>query len=456
MNTSAVVLAAGRGRKMHPFSLVRSKTAIPVAGLPLILHNIYALTRLGCRDIVIVTLTDYERELRALTESLPQVRVVAVGGGQGAADSLLVGAAALSRTEDSFVVLYGDTIVHEDDLRRLCAADGPAALLAPLRETARNWIGAATDGTAVTHIGAHERGDMVTHGFAGFCLSGNELQAIRATPDYFPNVKVGVGTPRERFVEAGLMALADRGALRALQCGHPFFDVDKPWHMLEANEFMVRARCAALTGDELGENASVHPDAIIGGHVRLGRNTYIGKGVVIKGSLIAGDNTVIDNGAVFSGDAVVGDNTAIRNYCQIGDGVSIGSRCIVDHGAEMIGGLLMDKVYFYHFGEFYGAAGSHSDLGAGTVCGTLRFDDGETPHMVNGRREVPPAFANACYLGDYCRTGVGVMLMPGCTVGAYSVVGPGVLMEGDLPSRSMIRVKQEHIIRDWGENQYGW
>ena len=41
------------------------------------------------------------------------------------------------------------------------------------------------------------------------------------------------------------------------------------------------------------------------------------------------------------------------------------------------------------------------DIGAASVCGTLRFDDGDTPHTIAGRREVPRHGANASFLGDY-------------------------------------------------------
>jgi bifunctional UDP-N-acetylglucosamine pyrophosphorylase/glucosamine-1-phosphate N-acetyltransferase len=440
---------------MYPFSAVRSKTTVKIAGVPLILYNIRTLIALGCETVIVVTRNAYAREISALVSGLPCVRVVTDDAGIGTADSLLAGAAFLGES-GCCVALYGDTILGRSDLEALWTADGGTALVNRLSESPLNWIGAEVLGGRVTHIGAHERGGRVTHGFAGFSLTQACIRALRDTSEYFPNVKVGVGVPRERFLEAGLVPVAEGGALSALVCGEPFFDIDKPWHMLAANHCMVEQSCAALCENRLGDGAELSPDADIAGFVQLGKNARIGRGVTIKGSLIAGDGTVIENGAAFEGSAVIGGGTSIRNFCKIANGVSIGSNCIVDHCAEILGGMLMDKVYFCHYGEFYGAAGSYTDLGAGTVCGTLRFDDGETPHMVLGRREVPPFFANACYLGDYCRTGVGAMLMPGTTVGPYSVIGPGVLLARDLPERSLLRLKQEQVVTDWGEARYGW
>ena len=90
----------------------------------------------------------------------------------------------------------------------------------------------------------------------------------------------------------------------------------------------------------------------------------------------------------------------------MGEYSSIGNYCIVEQTAEFLGGVLMNKNYLYHHGEFYGICGERCDLGAGTVCGTLRFDDGETIHNIDGRREYPTMYSNATSLGEIGRAHV--------------------------------------------------
>jgi bifunctional UDP-N-acetylglucosamine pyrophosphorylase/glucosamine-1-phosphate N-acetyltransferase len=115
----------------------------------------------------------------------------------------------------------------------------------------------------------------------------------------------------------------------------------------------------------------------------------------------------------------------------------------------------MEGAYSYHYGEYWGVVGRNSDLGAATVCGTLRFDDQLTIHRVRNRREIPRTGANASYLGDYTRTGVNAILMPGVKVGAYSVVGAGVILNEDLPNNTLVYAKQELVTRPWGPERYG-
>ncbi len=455
MKKRVVILAAGKGSKLFPYSTVRSKATLEIAGKPLIRYNAEVLSELGCEEAVVVTDKGSARGIRESLAGLSFIKFAETDDSLGTSDSLVSGARMLSAAKD-FMVLYGDTIVSRTDMEALYGAGPVTVLLQKLPETSRNWIGASIDGGHVVTIGAHYRGDVITHRFAGFVLDDGALDCIRKTPDYFPDVKVGVAVPRERYLEAGLLKYMGDNRICALECAGHFFDIDKPWHMLDANEHMCGLRCGELTQNELAEGAGISDQADVRGFVRLGRNSYIGARVVIKGNLIAGDNTLIDNGAIIEGPAIIGDSTRIMNYCKISGGAYIGSNCIVDHGAEFLGGMIMNKSYLSHYGEFYGAIGSYTDIGAATVCGTLRFDDGETTHSVKGRKEVPQSFANAVYLGDYCRTGVNAILMPGCKVGAYSVIGAGVVLDKDVEEHSLVYVRQEQVVKRWDTEKYGW
>jgi UDP-N-acetylglucosamine diphosphorylase / glucose-1-phosphate thymidylyltransferase / UDP-N-acetylgalactosamine diphosphorylase / glucosamine-1-phosphate N-acetyltransferase / galactosamine-1-phosphate N-acetyltransferase len=46
--------------------------------------------------------------------------------------------------------------------------------------------------------------------------------------------------------------------------------------------------------------------------------------------------------------------------------------------------------------------------------------------------------------------------MPGVKVGAYSVVGSGVVLHRDVKDNTLIYVKQELIEEKWGVDKYGW
>lgn len=451
-----ILLAAGLGTKLFPYDAVGSKTMRGVAGAPIMAHMIHALRTFTDATIHIVTLRRYSGAIGLRFDGLKGVRIHVMEQSGGSAETLLEGMRRL--TSEDALILYGDTWIDPLDLEALYAQAAPTALCYPLDgERSMDWICARLEGGMVRSIGAHHRGEAMTHRLAAFVLPASFSHRLELTPEYFPGMKVGEGAPMERYVEAALSASLARYQLAVtVGCGR-YFDVDKPWHLLELNEYLVRRRCSALTGNDLAQGSAISPQADVRGFVKLGRNSFIGERVRVEGSLIVGDDTVIDNGAVFMGDAVVGSRTRISNYCQIYDGCSVGDDCIMDHAAELIGGMLMDRVYLYHYCEFFGAIGAYSDLGAGTLCGTLRFDDNDSIHRTKGRSElVHSLFGSATYLGDYCRTGVGTLLMPGTRVGAYTALGAGVLAQGNIPPRSRVLLEQKQITTDWEETQYGW
>lgn len=251
-------------------------------------------------------------------------------------------------------------------------------------------------------------------------------------------------------------ALQTGETIHAVEAEGLFVDIDKPWHLLDANSALLKHLGERLGENQIAEGAVIEDGAKIAGYVVMGEGSLIGGDVKIKGNLWLGENARIVDGAIIGDNVSIGSGSVIREYCRIEPGSAIGNRCVVGHCAEF-GGLMMDGAYSYHYGEYWGIIGRSSDLGAATVCGNLRFDDQNTAHRIKGRREIPATdSANAVYLGDYTRTGVGAILMPGVKVGPYSIVGPGVILQQDLPNNTLLFIKQQLEQRRWGPEQYGW
>jgi bifunctional UDP-N-acetylglucosamine pyrophosphorylase/glucosamine-1-phosphate N-acetyltransferase len=202
--------------------------------------------------------------------------------------------------------------------------------------------------------------------------------------------------------------------------------------------------------------ARVHDGAELRGKVVLGPGSVIGNRVIVDGNLLMGAGTELINGAIVRGPAIVGDCCRVRDYCLVESHAVIGHRCVVGHGAE-IDGVQFEGAYLWHYCEIFGVVGQSVDIGAATVCGTLRFDDDATIHRIQGRREYPETGANATFFGDFSRTGVNVITQPGIKIGAYACVGAGVVLHEDVPSRTLRLLKsQETIDRTWGPERYGW
>ena len=290
-----------------------------------------------------------------------------------------------------------------------------------------------------------------------FVLNRSIIPLLEINPGFMTSVEVGnMPAPEAELAESISQYIQRGGSIHAVEVRGLFMDIDKPWHYLDASTAWLNH-----LGEQM-EDENIHPEAIIEegadieGFISIGKNSFIGRDVKIRGNLWVGENTKIIDGAIIGGNSCIGSNTIIREYCKIEPNSAIGNRCIIGHAAEF-GGILMDGAYSYHYGEYWGIIGRSADLGAATVCGNLRFDDQTTRHTICGRRETPTSnSANAAYLGDYTRTGVNAILMPGVKVGNSSIIGAGVILNEDVPSHTLIYVKQELEKRTWGPEKYGW
>jgi bifunctional UDP-N-acetylglucosamine pyrophosphorylase/glucosamine-1-phosphate N-acetyltransferase len=444
--------------------VVRNKVAFTICNVPVVRRLINDLVQLGISRVVVVVGQGEASVRAALRGAAAQISYVRQPEPEGTAAAAWLGASALDEAAlvDGVLMIHGDLATARVNLAALVdgfAAQQPlaAALIEPLgKENPRDWIVAHLDGDVLRGIEGHARGGQ--HRLCGaYVFRADALDCLRDNPGIVSRVPVGGMPSLEAEIAQSLQTLIDEGkeSVLAVETAGYHVDLDKPWQILEANHRVMNAMSAALSESVIPASARVHDGAEIGGRLVLGENAVIGNRVVVQGDLWLGAGARVENGAMVTGPAVVGAGTVLRDYCQIGGHSTLGPRGVYGHGAEY-SGVALDTVYCYHYCEVWGVTGSAVDFGAATVCGNLRFDDGETTWRVKGRAEVPTHAANAAYLGDYCRTGVNAILMPGRRVGVYSCVGPGVVLYRDVPDRTMVLVKQELESRPWGPERYGW
>jgi len=461
MIETAIVLAAGRGERVWPYGDLRNKCALPVGGVPNIRLLVDALAQAGIRRVVVVIGPHAASVRAALLGAASTIAYVEQARPSGTADATLTGLRLVE--DDSFLIVHGDIYVSARSLAAVREAwqgghVAAVALIQPLDPPRRpqDWIGAFVDGDALRGLEGHSRD--AKHRLCGVVACDRRLVPyLEANPGLMSTVPVGGMPPAEAELAESLQRFIDDGnPITAVMAQGFFVDIDKPWHILEANHYRVEDVAAAITESRIHPTARIHDGAELRGKVVLGPSSVVGNRVIIGGNMTVGAQTEISNGAIVRGPAVIGDRCRVTDYCLVESHVALGSRCVVGHGAE-ISGVQFDGSYLWHYCEIYGVVGQSVDIGAATVCGTLRFDDSVTDHRIRGRREVPEWGGNATYFGDFSRTGVNVITQPGVKIGAYACVGAGVMLYEDVPSRTLRLLKsQETIDRPWGPERYGW
>jgi len=363
--------------------------------------------------------------------------------------------------DEGFLVVYGDVLFADEAVKPLVEqvsqSNQCTALVKPA-QTGRTleWLCANVKENTLSQILGHPR--EATHLLCGvYWLPKSFIPFLEQNPGLMVAVEVGNMPPKEAELAQSLSQYLENGnTVKAVEVQGIFADLDKPWHYLDANTELLIYNGKKLKSNQLAEGAKIADGAEIEGYVVLDENAYIGHDAKIKGNLWVGKNSKVIDGPIIGDNSSIGDNTIVREYAYLEPWTSVGHNCVVGHCSEF-GGIVMDRAYAFHYGEFWGIIGRACDLGAATVCGNLRFDDQNTIHRIKGRREQPASgSANAVYLGDYTRTGVNCILMPGVKVGAYSVIGAGVVLQEDVPNNTLLYLKQELERRPWGPERYGW
>ncbi|MFN4032468.1 MAG: NTP transferase domain-containing protein [Fimbriimonadales bacterium] len=457
---TAVILCAGQGARFWPYNEVRHKAATPIMNRPNVRRLAESLQQAGVERLVVVV-GAFEASVRAALHGLElPIAFIRQSQPTGTAHALLHALPLIG--EEPFVVAYGDIATPAETIQSLIARHHETGAIATVVAQAylpehdpRDWIGARAHEGRLTHIEGHSTD---THYRLGglFAFQPHIRDALNAHPGLMTSVPVGGMPPLEAELAQTLQTLIEQGHdIPYVEPVGFLVDLDKPWHLWEANARWLDYEAHRLETDRIGKDAHIDDSAEIHGRVVVEEGATIGKRVVIHGNCFIGRAARLLNGAILQGHTAIGARTRVSDYCLVSPTTVIGNGCIVGHDAE-IEGVMLDGSFLYHYCEIMGVVGQKVDIGAATVCGTLRFDDGDTLHTIRNRRERPEFGANGTYFGDFSRTGVNVITMPGVKIGAYACVGAGIVVYEDIPSRKLVLLKQELIYRDWGPERYGW
>ena len=118
----AIIVAAGMGRRLNPYTDDRPKCMVPVAGRPILERQVDALRAHGVRDIVVV------RGYLGDRITVPGLRFIE--NPDYAKNNILASLLyAADEMDDDFLFSYSDIVFHPDIVSTLAATPGPLALV---------------------------------------------------------------------------------------------------------------------------------------------------------------------------------------------------------------------------------------------------------------------------------------------------------------------------------------
>lgn len=308
----AILLAAGEGSRLRPFTIDKPKPMIRVANKPIAQYVVEALVANGVKDITFVL--GYQRA--KVQTFFGDGRRFGANITYAFQEALVGTAAALALTpppNGPFLVLGSDNVVDAGVIKAILSApgEGPAMVVHQSSDPSRYGV-VSLDGSRVERIvekPMNPRSEWVNTGVYRFPAAFHERV--------------------QRLSEAGVLglpdvlqtAIAEGVHVEAVKSTDLWVDAVYPWDLLKVNATLLRE---SHSQPPTIPNVHIEPGVLVGEDVTLGYGTVLGSGTCIGDNVEVGPHCVLENCVVYD-HVQIGAGTVLRNTI-VGEGTHIGPR----------------------------------------------------------------------------------------------------------------------------------
>ncbi|WP_324735903.1 bifunctional sugar-1-phosphate nucleotidylyltransferase/acetyltransferase [Thermococcus sp. SY098] len=413
-----VILAAGKGERLKPLTDDRPKVLLKVANKAIIeyvLDNLYPFVD----EFIIIVRYQKEKLIEFLGDEYNGKPITYVEQTEGEGTARAIYSAKEYIEGESFLAVNGDIYFEREAVKALLHAfrKADAALLVKEFEDLSHFGKIEVEGEYVKEI-KEKPGNIGGYANLGIYLF---------KPDVFEFIEKTPLSKRGEYEitdTINLMIKAGRKVAYAVYDGY-WNDIGRPWDLLNLNEYILKNHLKHEIRGIVEEGATIIPPVEIG------------------------EGTVVKSGAYIVGPVKIGKNCKIGPNCFIRPYTSIGNHCHIGNAVEIKNSIIMDHSNAPHL-NYVGDSiiGENTNLGAGTITANLRHDNKTIKVEVKGKLEDSERRKLGAIIGHNVKVGINVSIYPGRKIGSNSFVGPGVIVDKNIPSNSLVIVKQQKEIHE--------
>ena len=411
MIMDAIILAAGKGTRLHPLTKNLPKPLFPVAGKPLLNHILDSLPEKISRVIIVIGYKGDEIRDHVTSNQYP-FEIIWVIQEKQSGTGHAVHLCKPHIKSEYFFMMYGDIYVEKRIIQDI--------INFPLHKKPHQGVIATSEVEFPEKYGCLE------------INNGLLVKIWEKHPDP-PSRNINSGLmilPKDVFSFLETQKMSNRGEIELTDSINKLIennttiacydilsywtDTGYPWDLLTANKNGL---------DQLDSNleASIPQGVTIIDPISIEKDVTIKPGAYIQGPVIIKEKTV------------VGPNCYIRKSSFLGEKVRIGN------GVEIKNSILLEGATVGHL-SYVGDSiiGKDCNLGAGTKVANLKLDD-ETVHMwINGKKVDSGRRKLGVVMGDNVKTGINVSIMPGIIIGENSKIGAHTIVSSNVPAHSLL------------------
>lgn len=387
----AIILAAGEGQRLRPFTTLKPKPMILVGGKPILQHVIEALAQSGITEITIVV--GYKKEnifdfFSGGENFGVNIDYVTQSQQLGTAHAL---AQVRDKVKGEFLILPGDNAIESRTISRVLETRPPAILLKNQQDISKYGIGVVEGGhllqlmekpeSAVTHLA-----NTGIYAFTDECF--NFLGDMLDLPGVIGNM-----------LSSGI-------SVTAIETGETWLDAVYPWDILKLSDLVLQKLSPSCSGT-------------------------VEKGVSIQGPVSIGKGSVIRANSYIVGPAAIGEGCDVGPSCCIFPSTEIGAYSVISPHSEIRNSVLGEGV----------------TVGTGTTIRDSVIDryvnigakfsatSGETQIDADSERH---RVTMGAMVGEHTEIGDNVVISPGVKIGPKAVIRSLKLIDRDVNFEALV------------------
>ncbi len=389
----AVILAAGEGTRLRPFTASEPKVMIPVANKPILQFIVESLVANGITEIVIVV--GYQRrsimshfgngdEFGARIEYVNEEKQL------GTAHALYQ---ARDKITGRFVLLPGDNVISKKTISDLLkGGDGYSVLITTSKEPSKYGVISMDNGHVSEVIEKPEKSPSHLISTGIYALESNIFDYIE---EMMESQVYDMTTVIDRMIE-------DHD-LKGIITESTWIDAVYPWDLIPLNSTALSSMVKYSGGT-------------------------IEKGVVIKGNVWIGEGAEIKGGSYIEGPTIIGEGCEIGPHACILPSTSIGSDTKIGPFTMIKNSLVMKGV----------EVGPNSTvqrcvIGDGVHLGSNFSSNVGKAQKVVGN-DIKTIKRIGSMIAEDTEIGSGATVKEGIIIGSTCTVGPGTVVRDNIPS----------------------
>jgi UDP-N-acetylglucosamine diphosphorylase/glucosamine-1-phosphate N-acetyltransferase len=374
MIKKAVILAAGEGKRLRPFTETMPKVMLPVANKPLLEYVFDAVRKSGISEVIVIVgykkevIMEYFKDYKDLKITyVPQDRQL------GTAHALLQ---AEHHIKDTFIVLAGDNIIDADSITTLMKDKAEYSLLIKEHPTPSKYGVVFVEQRSIRRIVEKPKEDVGKYISTGI---------YKLPHSVFKDIKQ-CSAEGIHALSAVIQTIIDKGAHINTLFANAWMDVVYPWDLITVNETLLKETTASTSG-------VIEKGVTLKGPVLIGKDTKIYAGCYIVGPVLIGESCEIGPNACIFPSTTIGNNTVIHPFSDIRNSVFMGDTHVASNS---------------HI--------SHSVIGRGCIIG-----DNFSTITGDALIEVDDEYKKL-------ETPIGAMIGQDCIIESHVVVDPGKII----------------------------